>query len=108
MLLKDYYHHDAIALGLATTNGLDTRQMLCEWAELIVLTTDEVNHGHIAPEFAAKTVLWDVGPDRFKHDMDPELLALDIAFIDAYPAIGPPVGKYAADVDNMRKGGPKP
>ena len=103
LLLKDFYHHDAIALGLATVSGQDTRRMLFEWADLIVLTTDEVNHGHVPPEFASKTVLWDVGPDTFNHPPSRELYAKHIAFLDANAAVvGQPVPEHVNVVNDLR------
>lgn len=71
-MLKEKYGKDAIACGIRRANP-DTFDMLCEWADSIVITV-----GHLRPEinpkYNDKVLLWDVGHDRYFIPPVPELL----------------------------------
>ena len=99
-LLKDFWHIDALALGLATVSGPETRTMLFEWADHIIPCTDEVNHGHVPEQYQPKTSLWDVGPDRWGNSLHPELLSLYIPTV--LESFGPPVPEHRQTVERLR------
>lgn len=69
--LLQFRNHEVIAAGLKRLSS-DTLQMLFDWADLIVLL-DGRYVDDIPPE---KLLVWDVGPDRFEHHYNPELVAM--------------------------------
>lgn len=82
LILKDVFHQDALAVGLATANGNDTREMLYEWADLIIVLTTEVI-GNVPERYRSKTVLWDVGPDDYDHQPSLLLMRNILTHLDA-------------------------
>lgn len=62
-LLKYKYGKDALAVG-HEGNTRETLAMLCQWADLIILTEPYMRR-FIPQEFHAKTGLMNVGPDRW-------------------------------------------
>lgn len=71
-LLQFHPGNEVIAAG----TGLqpETLSMLYDWAErVIVLDRRLIPLAGVPPE---KLVLWDVGPDRFEHHFNKELLGL--------------------------------
>jgi predicted protein tyrosine phosphatase len=53
--------HEAIAIG-GLTASKETVEMLCEWADFIVLMESHMTH-FIQPKYNAKIKCVDVGPD---------------------------------------------
>lgn len=53
--------HDAIAVGMRCM-GRDTRKMMLDWAELILLLHEKCGEG-IAQEYWHKTKVWPIGKD---------------------------------------------
>lgn len=72
-LLKEEERHEAIAIGLARTTR-ETRKMLYEWADRIVLTVGK-RRGYIPEEYVHKLRVWDVGPDTYFLGYKEELLS---------------------------------
>lgn len=66
-----YWGHDIIPIGVRT-NSSETIKMLCEWADIIILTSSEP-HIAVPSEYISKVRLFDVGPDIYKRPFNPEL-----------------------------------
>lgn len=62
-MLKYHYGHDALAVGIEG-NTPDTVRMLGDWAEKII-TVEEGIKESLPLSLQDKTVLWNVGPDRW-------------------------------------------
>lgn len=71
-LLKDGLNQDAIAMGIHTA-GDDTKEMLYQWAESIILVDKRLEE-EIPEQYHHKMVIWDVGPDRYFLGFHPDLL----------------------------------
>lgn len=70
-LLQHEPDTEVISAGLHTLSA-DTLSMLYAWADRIVLL--DGRYRDAIP--ADKLVSWDVGPDRFEHHFNPELVRL--------------------------------
>lgn len=83
-----YLGNDVLSAGLKT-NGMGTLDMLCLWADLIILTdhsqgsdlTREVGH------FRGKLETWDIGPDVYKRPYNKQLLAIVKRLIKEHPEV---------------------
>lgn len=73
-LLRYKYGHDVIACGWEG-NTDETRDMLCQWAEYIVIMQGEFKK-YIDPMYHGKLFAYDVGRDRFGNPFHPELQAM--------------------------------
>ncbi len=71
-LLHDKYKHESIAVGLRWMQP-DTKEMLCKWADRIVLMETRFWEW-IPEEFYSKILVVDVGQDRYGLTINPELL----------------------------------
>lgn len=71
-LLKDYYGHDAVAIGWETA-GVELKGMLFPWADLIVVL-EPYMLDHVPEPHLIKTRVADVGPDGFGSPRHPVLL----------------------------------
>jgi predicted protein tyrosine phosphatase len=65
------YGHDVLAIGWQN-NSKETLNMLCEWADYIVVMKDEFCK-EIPDKFEHKMICYHVGPDRFGYAFHPEL-----------------------------------
>lgn len=63
--------HDAIAVGMRCM-GRDTRKMMLDWADLIVVLHEKCQEG-IPEEYWGKTRIWEVGPDIYLKGFDENL-----------------------------------
>lgn len=73
-LLKYKYGHEALACG-QDANSAETIDMLCKWADYIIVMTDE--YKKFVPEtYKSKLLCYDVGPDRFGYAFHPELMGI--------------------------------
>lgn len=63
--------HEALAAGMRATSR-NTRKMLFEWADVIILHLGALKHW-IPEEYHHKVKVWDVGPDIFFRDYDESL-----------------------------------
>ncbi len=72
-LLKDKYHKEALACGMAQITPA-TLRMLADWADTIILTTLEATHPML-DEYKDKVLIWDVGRDKYFQPYLPELIA---------------------------------
>lgn len=72
--LKEAYGHDALAIGLKV-NSPETIQLLCEWAERIVIFEQKMLD-RIPEEFHKKTRLLSTGKDIWKQANHPQLMHL--------------------------------
>ena len=72
-LLKKEYKADALAAGLVTSS-FDTINMLCQWADLVVVT-DKKLFPLVPPGYKEKLLLWDVGTDRWFKGFSDDLLS---------------------------------
>src|SRR5579864_8658244 len=80
-ILKDYYGHDAIAMG-SETNGYEVRQFLINWAEIIILLDERIEvSGMAVSNIIKKIKRWDVGPDIWGNHFHPELERKLISYI---------------------------
>lgn len=78
-LLQKEPDTEVVSAGLLTLSA-ETLKMLFEWADRIVLLD-----GRYAREIPRdKLVLWDVGPDRYEHHFNSELVFLVRAFRKAW------------------------
>lgn len=69
-ILKDYYGHDAIAIG-SETNGVDILITLSSWADMIIVLDKRIDI--VGKNFHEKLLLWDIGPDVWGINFHPEL-----------------------------------
>lgn len=67
-----YLGHDCIPVGLST-NSQSTLELLCEWADHIIVTDSEQQ---VPPQHQSKVRLWDIGPDVFPRPFNKTLLAV--------------------------------
>jgi len=78
-------HHDVIACGWEG-NTLETRRMLFDWADVIVIMEPQFEE-HVPSEFHCKAdgtrrlFCYNVGPDRFGTPFHPELQDLLMSMI---------------------------
>lgn len=70
-LLKTEFRHDAIAVGYET-NSEQVRDLLGSWADSIVCL-DNSSQQSVSLTMWDKTVLFDVGEDRWHDPSNPEL-----------------------------------
>jgi predicted protein tyrosine phosphatase len=70
-LLHAKYGHDAIACG-HDYNTPETRNMLFEWADYIVVMTADFAQ-YVPDKYRYKTFCYDVGEDRYHNPFHPEL-----------------------------------
>jgi predicted protein tyrosine phosphatase len=90
-LLKDFWHQEALAAGVATGMSADTLAMLYEWADVIVVMDAELMD-HVPDPWRSKRMLCDVGPDNFGVGFPPALARSAIAFLRAHrETFGPPL-----------------
>ena len=68
-----YWGHDVIPAGLKT-NSRHTLQMLCDWADRIIITEECQRASPLA--FNNKIELWNIGPDNYPRPFNKELLAI--------------------------------
>lgn len=68
-----YWGHDVLTAGLLT-NSQETLDSLSEWADRIILTSNDQRH-KVPRRFAEKVQLWDVGPDVYPRPFNKVLLA---------------------------------
>lgn len=66
--------HEALAAGMVTTSRA-TRQLLYDWADLIILTPSRYRHW-IPSQYDYKVRVWDVGTDRFFRGFSEELIGM--------------------------------
>ena len=55
--------HDAIAVGMRCM-GKDTRKMMLDWADLIILLHQKCQEG-VPQDYWSKLKIWQVGRDRY-------------------------------------------
>jgi len=72
-ILKYRYGHDVLACGWES-NTPETREMLCEWADYIVIMQAAFKQ-FIAPKYHGKLFAYDVGEDRYGNPFHPDLQA---------------------------------
>jgi protein-tyrosine-phosphatase len=70
-LLKYKYGHDVIACGWES-NSEATRDMLCAWADYIVIMQTEFKQ-FIPSQYHSKLFAYDVGPDHYGNPFHPAL-----------------------------------
>ena len=79
-----YWGHDVIPAGLKTNSRL-TLQMLCDWADRIIITeacqrkelVEILSPAMIAPSMSKGEIqLWNIGPDKYPRPFNSELLAI--------------------------------
>ena len=63
--------HDVLAVGWEK-NSKETLDMLCEWADKVIVMKDEFVK-YIPEKFKDKTILLNVGRDRWNNPFHPEL-----------------------------------
>jgi len=73
-LLRYKYGHDALACG-QDANPPETRDMLCEWADYVVVMTENY-FKEINPKYHYKTLICEVGEDRYGYASHPELFQI--------------------------------
>lgn len=76
-LLRDEYGVDALACGWRNNSG-DTLDMLCRWADHIVVMQREFKQ-KVGEQFQAKVRILDVGPDVFGTPTHPALTEMIVA-----------------------------
>lgn len=86
LILKDCFHQDAIACGLATSQGDDTLEMLYNWADKIIVMTNEVKD-NVPEQWRYKMEVWEVGQDNYNHTVSSALMREIIKHIDAQPEL---------------------
>lgn len=64
IMLKTKGVTDSLAVG-ATYNSPETLQLLGDWADVIILTVKELMTDLYPNEWKDKTLIFDVGPDRY-------------------------------------------
>lgn len=67
--------HDALAASLSF-NAPETLRLLCAWAEKVIIVGEATLRSGLPGECQPKTVLHDVGPDRWGVPFHPELRSL--------------------------------
>jgi len=75
-----YWNNDVLAAGL-DKNSQTTLRMLCEWADLIIITEESQKY-KVHAEFDPKIKLFDVGPDTYPRPFNDELLAKVKEFLE--------------------------
>jgi CheY-like chemotaxis protein len=75
-----YLGHDVLSAGLAR-NSQETLELLFDWAEKII-TTEGCQS--IPEQHAAKTELWDIGPDYYPRPHNKALLRIVRRLIDEH------------------------
>ena len=73
-LLKYKYGIDTIAVGLGG-NSKETINMLCEWADNIMVVEKEMKQ-RVHEKYHNKLLVLDIGPDRWGMSLHPELLPI--------------------------------
>lgn len=81
-ILKEERGHEAIASGVDVI-GEDTRKMLYDWAEKIILVDKRYEHW-IPTEYRKKLWIWDVGRDSYFNGFDKKLIKKFNRYIDEY------------------------
>lgn len=84
--LKKYHGCDAIAAGWRRASA-DTFDMLCAWADHIVVM-EQVYLAKIPERFRDKAIVLEVGPDRYGLKIHPDLNALVVASLDKWRSEG--------------------
>lgn len=79
-----YWGHDVIAAGLKR-NKTETLQMLCEWADRIIVT-DKDQWEKLRADHLFKLRLWDIGPDVYPRPFNKEMLAIVRRLMEAHKA----------------------
>lgn len=62
-ILKEKMGHEAIATGMEVISK-ETKEMLCDWAEVIILVLKKYKY-QIPAKYQHKLKVWDVGPDTY-------------------------------------------
>lgn len=78
-LLQFHPGNEVIAAGLGLQQN--TLKMLYDWADRVILLDADLQPVAGIPD--EKLVVWDVGPDRFEHHFNKELLRLLRAHAEA-------------------------
>lgn len=73
--------HDAIAVGMRCMRR-DTRKMLLDWANLIVLLHEKCQEG-VPDEYWSKLKIWEVGKDTYFKEFDEHLIELLNGYIES-------------------------
>jgi predicted protein tyrosine phosphatase len=73
-LLKYKYGHESLSCG-QDANSAETIDMLCNWADYIVILTEEYKK-FVPDKYWPKMFCYDVGPDRFGYAFNQELLEI--------------------------------
>lgn len=73
-LLKYKYGHESLACG-QDANSPETIEMLCNWADYIVVVTEEYTK-FIPEKYHSKLFCYQIGEDRFGYAFHPELLSI--------------------------------
>ena len=73
-VLKYNFGHDAIAASWKK-NSVETLQLLCEWADKIILM-EGIATEQLPEEHSSKMEVMDVGKDRWMNPLHPELVAI--------------------------------
>lgn len=73
-LLKYKYGHEALACG-QDANSLETRNMLCDWADYIIVVTKDYLP-EVPEKYKDKLICYEIGPDRFGYAFNSELLGI--------------------------------
>jgi len=63
---------DTLCAGVLT-NTPDTMKMLGDWADVIILTVAVLKNQEYPKEWEKKTLVWDVGDDRYFRGIHPDL-----------------------------------
>ena len=77
-----YLGHDVLSCGLKT-NSPGTIDLLCEWADTILVT--DITQRSQLPVWASKVKLWNLGPDVYPRPHNKELLAACRRLVAANP-----------------------
>ena len=73
-LLHYKYGHEVLACG-QDANNLETREMLCKWADYVIPVTQE--YAKFVPvEYSNKIIVYEIGEDRFSYAFHPELIQI--------------------------------
>ena len=81
-MLKRFYQIDALPVGVGS-NSKETVSMLMNWADVIIITTYEIDIKKYK-QYNKKILVWDVGPDRYFQGFMPDLIEQFGKYLIAY------------------------
>ena len=84
-LLRERCDKEAISCGVRTTSH-NTLEMLCQWADTIILTCNlsQTINNVVLAKYTDKTVMFDVGPDRYFKGYHPDLTGKFEEYLEKY------------------------